>query len=60
VNLPSSNQGPWERVIDKTSGQPYWWNAKTGTADARLSYARHFSRTLHARCAVHKYAVWLC
>lgn len=30
VQLPDSNQGPWERVIDKTSGQPYWWNAKTG------------------------------
>lgn len=36
VDLASSNQGPWERVIDKTSGQPYWWNAKTGKSIGQL------------------------
>lgn len=30
VPLPPANLGPWERVIDKGTGQPYWWNAKTG------------------------------
>jgi hypothetical protein len=33
VELPDSNRGPWERVVDKDSGQPYWWNAKTGTSE---------------------------
>jgi len=30
LELPDENKGPWERVIDKASGQPYWWNANTG------------------------------
>lgn len=30
LELPDESKGPWERVIDKASGQPYWWNAKTG------------------------------
>lgn len=30
VDIPDSNRGPWERVVDEKSGQPYWWNAKSG------------------------------
>lgn len=30
VDLPPANIGPWERANDKVSGQPYWWNPKTG------------------------------
>jgi hypothetical protein len=39
LDLPDSNRGPWERVIDEKSGQPYWWNAKSGKRAARLSAA---------------------
>jgi hypothetical protein len=30
VPLPEQNVGPWERVIDKATGQPYYFNPKTG------------------------------
>lgn len=30
VPLPEQNLGPWERVIDKATGQPYYFNPKTG------------------------------
>lgn len=30
VPLPERNLGPWERVIDKATGQPYYFNPKTG------------------------------
>lgn len=29
LELPQANQGPWERVSDKASGQTYWWNKHT-------------------------------
>jgi hypothetical protein len=39
VDLPESNRGPWERVIDEESGQPYWWNAKSGKCAAQAAAA---------------------
>jgi hypothetical protein len=59
VDLPSTNQGPWERVIDKTSGQPYWWNAKTGTSPEQVAGDACPSGCVGHHCSVHMCALWL-